>query len=587
MKKILCVLICMLAFAGCSDMFSSTSGEYRTVAVRATDDSDDEEREVTVLTSPIVSAPENDPFTIENMNKALRVTLSANEDLELDALGGLSLEPNYLYVRFLADGREGAAKLKAYDTSLVLFKHPLDYKRIPKPAVYRDPSLPDSVIAFFATVPVDYEFGPTKYEVIKKLFLVEPLDEDCDEECDEETPGLARTTARLATRKTAYSAVERLKKMGVSLRDVEMESLRMTGNLEERTKTSEIDFNARKASKWSLFGSGKKLGGQLKFMDDQLGEQPLVGVRVTGGYSYYWRTTHTDKDGKFKIPEKWNFSIDYEANFDAEDFLLEDGHSWYGEDLEIEKNNKYSDWKETFTGNKAKWCVVWTAAYQYWYGDNYGLKRPRQNEWWNWSLDIEVFYKNKKDFRWDYTWENVSGSIGEYGYVAGLEDIGVLTTGMQSYEIYGTTIHEISHSSHCWHMNTTDVLLPQTAEFDNLPTKYKETYARGVENYFRAKRYNKTDRDYRRRDYDKNYTGLVEDLMDDNGSSSCVVPSKGMLKEKVSGFQLKAIEEAFFKNKTFSAMKKYLKKNYPSGKNGAKYTEAELDALFDCWGKLK
>ena len=41
------------------------------------------------------------------------------------------------------------------------------------------------MIPYFATVPVDYVFGPTKYEVIKELFLVEP--DECDNEgCEEE-----------------------------------------------------------------------------------------------------------------------------------------------------------------------------------------------------------------------------------------------------------------------------------------------------------------------------------------------------------------------------------------------------------------
>lgn len=93
-----------------------------------------------------------------------------------------------------------------------------------------------------------------------------------------------------------------------------------------------------------------------------------------------------------------SYTSERNANFDSDEFLLEDGHSIYGEDLEIEKNDKHSDWNETFTGDKAKWCVVWTAAYQYWYGDNHGLKRPRQNTAMNWSLDIEVYYKNKKDY---------------------------------------------------------------------------------------------------------------------------------------------------------------------------------------------
>lgn len=136
----------------------------------------------------------------------------------------------------------------------------------------------------------------------------------------------------------------------MSLQEVEWNSLEMTGNLAERLKSYTSERNAGEKPKfaWSLFSSAKKLGGTLKFKDDYLGEQPLVGVRVTGGYSYYWREAHTDANGHFSIPEKWSFDIDYEANFDSDEFLLEDGHSIYGEDLEIEKNDKHSDWNETF-----------------------------------------------------------------------------------------------------------------------------------------------------------------------------------------------------------------------------------------------
>ena len=576
MKKILCVFAAALTLVGCGEMFSSSDDEYRTIAVRQ--DADDEEREVNVLTSPIVSDPSNDPYTVENMTKALRISLSAKETLSKADVDQMTLEPNYLYVRFLAEGHEGVARLKAHDTALTLFKHPLDYKDIQKPVVYRDPTLPDTVFPFFATVPVGYDFGPTKYEVIKELFLVEPLDGDCDEEeCDEEEDrDLVAAASKKAARKLFRSTEDKLKSVGLSLRDVEMESLRMTGNLDARMEPNRSTNGVGTTAKWTLFGKGKKLGGQLKFMDDQLGEQPLVGVRVTGGYSYYWRTTHTDKDGKFKIPERWNFSIDYEANFDAEDFLLENGHSWYGEDLEIEKNNKYSDWKETFKGSRAKWCVVWTAAYQYWYGDNYGLKRPRQNEWWNMSMDIQVYWRDSTAYEEDANCEGKTIGCTETG--SHDERIWIDAYEKESWLIYSTTIHEVSHTSQYWNMKTTDVLLPQSAEYKNLPKKYKETYARGMENYFSGKRYGK------KRRYEGNYTGLVEDLLDKNNSSSCTKIADMNRRDKVGGFPITGIEKAFFENKSFSAMKKYLKSKYPSGKNGVSYTAESMDDLFQCWG---
>ena len=534
---------------------------------------------VNVLKSLVVSDPSRDPYSVENMTRAMRRRVLAKAVVDSAEAERMSLEPNYLYVRFLAEGREGAAKLKAYDTSLVLFRHPLDYNRIRKPAVYIDPSLPDSVYPFFATVPVDYRFGPTKYEVVKELFLVEPLDGDCEgEECENDADSSAAANAlfKRALSKSASPTLSRLQDYGISLNEIERESLRMTGNLQPRVLSKTASVHSGQTMAWSLFGGGKKLGGQLKFEDDQLGVQPLVGVRVTGGYSYYWRETRTDRNGKFKIPEKWTYRIDFEANFDADDFLLEDGHSWYGEDLEIERNGYKSDWNETFTGDKAKWCVVWTAAYQYWYGDNFGLKRTRQNTWYNWSLDIEVYYRNEKDYRKAYE----SESVGEYSVFLSTENIGILAYKKQSNLIYSTTIHEIAHASHYWNMKTTSAVTPQSGEFGLLPTAYKETYARGIENFFVEKRYGKKYK----RIYTSQYTGLVEDLQDDDNSSQCKNMTDLDKKDRVSGFSIGDIETAFFQNKKFSSMKSYLAGKNPSGENGVKYTPTAMDNLFKCWG---
>lgn len=117
---------------------------------------------VNVLTSAIVSDPSLDPYTVENMNKAMRKTVLAKtstmDSLEVESM---ELKPNYLYVRFLVNGKAELAELKSRDTTVVYFKHPMDYKPIKKPAVYVDPTLPDSVRAYFATVPVDFDFGAT------------------------------------------------------------------------------------------------------------------------------------------------------------------------------------------------------------------------------------------------------------------------------------------------------------------------------------------------------------------------------------------------------------------------------------------
>lgn len=528
-------------------------------------------QEYNVITSVILSDPAKDPYSVENMTLALKKTVLAKSRTMADSAlaEDLSLEPNFLYVRFLAERGRGEYELKKYDTNLVLFKHPMDYKPIPKPAIYIDSTLPDSIVPYFATVPVDYNFGPTKYEVIKRLFLVEP--DVCDDDCEGEESALSAKTLMKKKSGFAEETASKLSEMGLSLLDVERMSLEMTGNLQSRLTNDGAAVAMKVAPSDVVLGTAKKMGGLLMYHDSTLGYAlPLVGARVTGGYSYYWREAHTGADGSFSIPEKWSYSIDYELNFDSDQFLLEDGHSPYGEDLEIEHNNTRNPWNETFYGNHAKWCLIWSAAYQYWYGNNFNLQRPRQNTLINWSMDIEVYYKEGRES--DYYNENGSNTIGEYSIWLSAEDIGILAIGQSFSTIYGSTIHEIAHTSHYWNMNTTNIL-PQSEEFSQLSATFRDTYARGIENVFLGARYGDS---YKRRDYNYQYTGLVEDLMGTNSSSNCKENS-------VYGFSVVDIEESFFQSKTFNAQKNYLKTHNASGQNGAHYNNYDLDSIYDCW----
>lgn len=550
MNKQIFLLLVVALFAACtteSNPIDSSSNEIV-------------KREPNVMTSVILSDPAKDPYSVENMTAALRKTVLAKSRSAKDSAEAnqFSLEPNFLYVRFLAEGKRGVFELKQYDTSLVLFKHPLDYKQIEKPVVYKDPALPDSIIPLFATVPVNYKFGPTRYEIIKNLFLVEP-DEECNgEDCEKQVRGLAK---KMSTK---------MENLGISLNDVLLNSLKMTGNIDG------MNLDEFSTVSWSFLGGGKKYGGQLKFKDEQLGDQPLVGVRVIGGYAYYWRTAYTDSDGKFSIPEKWTMSIDYEANFDTDDFLLEDGHSNYGEDLEIEKNNMKDNWNATFGGDTAMWCIVWTAAYQYWYGERYGLKKPRTNGTMNLSYDIVIYYKNESDYLDDVGCGKSEGCTHTDWFLFGDDRSAILTYGLTQKIVYGNVIHEISHVSQ--RMNQ------KSGSFSSLDTNFKETYAMGNNYYFVKERYGKFDYAYVLNGiyyvrYYHNYTGLVEDLIDDNSYTS---DYKSYI-DKVGGFSIAQIENATFNSKSLPAMKEFLKRNYPSGKNGITYSSQDLNALFNYW----
>ena len=59
---------------------------------------DIEDKSVNVLTSPIVSDPANDPYSVENMNRAMRNRVLAKSATDPAEIENMSLEPNYLYV---------------------------------------------------------------------------------------------------------------------------------------------------------------------------------------------------------------------------------------------------------------------------------------------------------------------------------------------------------------------------------------------------------------------------------------------------------------------------------------------------------
>jgi uncharacterized protein (TIGR02145 family) len=572
------LMLASIALSGCSDSGTGANNQEKPPETTEHIPSD---TDINILTSVFPSPKEQNPYSAENMNKTLRNFILANN---AEAKDIPKLEANFLYVRFLPYGKQGVYELKTYDTSLVLLKHPMDYNEIRKPVVYVDKTLPDSIIPYFASVPVGYEFGSTPYEILQELFLTQPLEEDDGDDQEDSRFVKAKKSNKANKEIAAY-----LKSQGLAPYQLEMiafpNSERLNAEIESssgRILAKNIPVDMDNIVSWNLpFVKTWRPDGTLKFMGDsstKYKEQFLVGVRVTAGYSYYWRSSTTDSYGYFRSPEKWTFSVDYEANFDSDQFLLEDGHSWYGEDLEIEKNNKKSAWNETFTGNDAKWCVIWTAAWNYWYGNNYGLKRPRQNEWWNQSLDIWVYYKNDEDYD-----EDIGDSYGEYKCRLFTERIAVKAYSRSHIQIYGSTIHEIAHSSHYWNVNA--VLGINIATYALLPKILKETYARGIQRYLSIKHYGNWSEAF----YDSEYTGIFEDLEDTDSTFA----RTNKYCDKVSGITAPMAEKAVFNSLYWEHFfwdnfKDNLMEYYPSGttnENGKKvsYTKADMDNLFDYW----
>lgn len=523
MKKFIGLAFVALFFWSC-DHSSSVQDE-------ALDD--DARKSTALLNSVEVSDPEDDPYFIENVNLSYRkLALSKSKTAEDSARAdSATLDANYLHVRFRLQGKREAYELAAGDTSLILFEHPLDFKAIEHPVAFADSGLKaegDSAVSLFAVVPADYEFGTTKYEVIRELFLVAPL--SCDD-----------------SRDTVFD-------FGITLQELERDVLKEFENQECET-----------------------YGGQLKFKDDQLGDQSVEGLKILGGDGYFWRKTLTDRDGKFQIPGKWKNEIEFLAQFQSEEFALRNGHSGYDEILTVSSEGPQARWEQVFSGTFAQWSLVWTAARQYWYGERFGLNQPRHADSSKTPLSIFVYYKDDDamslkvasegrpvaQYMFGHSWIDPENSSKDY--------LLVLSYNRYSRDVYHTVIHEAGHFSlvnHCDKMPDKSINVP-----------YMETFSRGVEWFFTNRRYcSDAPNDVCSVLYQHNYSGLIQDLIDTDLNAG----DQAVGIDFVSGFTVAEVEQAMVHSTNFESMQSYLAKNFPANEK-RRYDSDALDMLFRFW----
>ena len=175
-----------------------------------------------------------------------------------------------------------------------------------------------------------------------------------------------------------------------------------------------------------------------------------------------------------------------------------------------------------------------------------------------------------------YYEDNDFDEYGMYRNPVVFEDIQIQAYDRMHIEIYGSTIHEIAHSSHYYNMKTNDWYLPQSAEFYLLPKILKESYARGVQRYLSIKYYGNWSKAF----YNNEYTGIFEDLEDANTSDEYC--------DRVSGITAPMAEKVLFESYSWNGFKNNLMKEYPNGtlndEDGkVTYTTADMDALFKYW----
>ena len=544
----------------------------------------------------------DDPYTVEAMQEALdSLVANLNQHNQQQGLFKTvsqvpTIEANYLYIRFLPKGKQQADYIQRRDKDLVLHPQPLEYEILQEGNFYIDPSLPNGVVAFYTSVPIDYHLGDTiAYEILDSLFLIEPL----LNELEINAQFLSKTTTNPSTFLNNQAMATALYTLDVSVELLELISLKLTNQLESFIGTSSSSSNhfLSKISSdqtissmtlddvigawwkpWTWLPAATKRRGRLMYQDDLLDETPIEGLRVTAGYWHSWHSTKTYPDGTFSIPTKWRYPTKFQAHFEADDFVLQDeGWEWDRWQFVpvdhhiVQGPTQREDWNRTFVGKAAQFAVVYAAAHTYYYGDIDGLPRPRKDGVFTPRLDIELFDANEiTDHGCKVT------SLG--CHVSGVWNIGESieirlqdnNTRISSNELYAITIHELAHSAHLEHTT----VAAYWWDWDDVENIVQESYASGVQWWLTKKQY----KNHITRYGIGEYTGVIQDLIDHE-----IAAANGdtmNIKDKINGFTTSEVNDAFMGSTTFEKVQQLMEEKMIKGTRGRMLNKNDLQSLF-------
>lgn len=404
------------------------------------------------------------PYTVEAMQRAYQ------ELIEQEILTGeeLKISETHKYVRFLPRTDE-EFDLLVSDSTIVVLDHPFDYEILSDGEYYHDPTLPEDGYTYqYAVLPINYKLPTIQSEILAKIYLDEEGAND------------------------AYYLVEE-------------ESFKQLGLW---TEEEFGDRNAESSSHRGLFCCNKyNPKGQVKLNDISLITNKTRGMNGVKLYVRRWFKTAyalTNSNGDFFISKKYCGKVRYKIKWERSRFTIRQGF-W----LQAYTSGPYtkSNWNITIgtTGsNRSKlYAMIHTAAEQMYYGNRHGLQRPPGSTW-N-KLKIGAY-------------KNTSGTIGDHAYWRTLISwprIRIKDASRSPYNLYSTTVHELSHAIH-W-------ALP--GNFNQVEDLLVESFASGMDWYFANERYGFGDSMQTRRLSNTalkhcGYTPLIVDLIDSFNQSA-------------------------------------------------------------------
>ncbi len=276
---------------------------------------------------------------------------------------------------------------------------------------------------------------------------------------------------------------------------------------------------------------------------------------------WWWQDdiVYTDDKGEFNHSYE-HLRLKYRIIWERYQFEIRN-NGWFTADTGTHYRYK-GPWNPVISKNWSlldnAFAVAYSAAYDYWYGNRFGLRLPKDHWWWNVRPTICVNTRT----------ESYRGSCGYYWWLLGASQIDIYNINGNinpaSYQIYATTIHEIAHLSHFEHSSS------YTFIFD-IESRLKESWAVAVGWQFTRERYNWADNNKnltevgRQEEGNPVYTPYIVDFMD--------VHNQAGVDDRVRGYSIEQLENAVLESLHFWDFNRYIR-------NVDNPTEGNINRLF-------
>jgi len=507
------------------------------------------------------------PYSTENMAKALQRVKYNNPKY---SFGKFNVQTTHLYLKFSPENEEQVSLLKS-DSTIHYFDYRMDTEYKEEYLANRSPDK-DSIPVYYTAVPVGKTLPAVKHEVLSELYIPEQDPYFSDIKDNEE-----------------YQVTDRVENKTDLFNNLLFSAYEQTGNEQDL-----LTDNATPEARW-IFGSKWYPSGNIRVQDDIAGSRPVTGAQVLMRQWFTVAQGITDGNGNFStssVRGKARYVIQWERYH----YSVRDGSFFQAETHG--PNVKKQSWSINLNGGKDEYhALIHQAAHDFYYGYRFGLiSPPMNNHFYNFGRQSQIKIAGRL---------SNSGPTSSYSHIRseitfGLSaQIHIKDYGKPSDQVYGTTIHELSHALHSvkdrfsYDNIVRDSFLSGDSQVRKRNRRLLESWPTAVEILMTLERYrvrfnlqnyavyqNPTldYRNYQNRTIatENLYTSGVYDMVDNLNQRRIFGGAYPI--DQVSGYTIKELENALSGARYWNDYRDRIKAMYPNNP-----TRPFLDELFANW----